>query len=121
MAIPLIETFASYVPRLIIQRLLTDPILITEPLSQRFPAAVLYADISGFTALTERLAEQGPVGAEILTRELNTYFGQLIEIITRHGGDIVKFAGDALTAIWPVTDEGPELPEAARQAAQCGL
>jgi class 3 adenylate cyclase len=64
-------------------------------MSERFPAAVLFADISGFTALTEHLAQQGPAGAEILTRELNTYFGRLIDLITIHGGDVIKFAGDA--------------------------
>lgn len=97
----LIKTLTSYVPALITHRLATDLAPLTEPISERFPAAVLFADISGFTALTERLAEQGPAGAETLTRELNSYFGRMIDIITSHGGDIVKFAGDALTAIWP--------------------
>lgn len=121
MAIPLIETFASYVPRLTIHRLVANPTPITEPLSESFSAAVLYADISGFTALTERLANRGPAGAETLTRELNSYFGQLIEIITAYGGDIVKFAGDALIAIWPVTGDNSDLSGMAQQSAICAL
>ncbi len=58
------------------------------------------ADISGFTPLTARFAREGPAGAEKLTGILNTYFGQLIELITSYWGDVLKFAGDALIAIW---------------------
>src|SRR3712207_856222 len=118
-----ITTLASYVPELIIRRLATNPAPITAPTSERFPAAVLFADISGFTALTEHLAQQGPAGAEVLTRELNTYFGRLIDLITIHGGDVIKFAGDALTAVWPVarSSDLDSLSLAARQAAACAL
>jgi class 3 adenylate cyclase/tetratricopeptide (TPR) repeat protein len=122
----LIETLASYVPALIARRLAYNPSPITTAHAEIFPAAILFADISGFTALTERLAQKGPVGAEELTQHLNTYFGQLIELITQHGGDIVKFAGDALIAIWPALDaqERPQpalLPAMVQRVAQCSL
>lgn len=122
----LIETLASYVPKLIARRLAADPSPITAPDSERFPAAVLFADISGFTALTEQLARRGPVGAEELTQLLNAYFGQLIDLVTAHGGDIVKFAGDALIALWPAANQNGEpqpalLSTATRRAAQCSL
>jgi class 3 adenylate cyclase len=91
----LLETLTSYVPRLITRRLAASPTALTAPTSERFQAALLFADISGFTALTERLAERGPVGAEELTRLLNDYFGQLVDTMIEHGGDVVKFAGDA--------------------------
>jgi len=122
----LIETLTSYVPALITRRLALDPKPIETPLSQRFPAAVLFADISGFTALTERLARRGPAGAEELTQLLNAYFSQLINHINTYGGDVVKFAGDALIALWPVTnaDGQPaagQLPLMTRRAAQCSL
>lgn len=42
---------------------------------------------------------------EKLTYYLNDYFGQLIRLIHSHGGDVVKFAGDALLAVWPTDDE----------------
>src|SRR5262249_20380773 len=48
---------------------------------------------------------------------LNDYFGQLIALITEHGGDVVKFAGDALLAVWPSGD----LRDATLRAAQCAL
>src|SRR5689334_15766966 len=102
-----LSSLTSYVPGLIVRGLAADPTPLSEPAAERFPAAVLFADISGFTPLAERLAQQGPAGTEELTRILNDYFGQLIEIITGHGGDVVKFAGDALIALWPAQkDEG---------------
>src|SRR5215211_6717367 len=97
-----VKALASYVPGLIIDRLAANPTPITAPISEHCSAIVLFADISGFTALTEHLAQQGPAGAEVLTRELNTYFGRLIDLISLYGGDVIKFAGDALTAVWPV-------------------
>ena len=56
--------------------------------SARFPAAVLWLDVSGFTALSEVLGEQGTAGAERLSELLNQRFGALIEVIVAHGGDI---------------------------------
>ncbi len=122
----LIETLHSYVPALIARSLAQNPTPISSPTSKTFPAALLFADISGFTALTERLAQRGPAGAEELTHILNAYFGQLIDIITSHGGDIVKFAGDALIALWPVVDQtdvsvSATLQIATHRAAQCSL
>jgi len=55
-----------------------------------------------------------------LTRALNAYFGKLLDVITAHGGDVVKFAGDALLAVWPVVADAA-LPRATRTAARCGL
>ena len=59
--------------------------------------AVLFSDASGFTALTEQLA-QAPHGAERLCAIINEFFGILIGIVTSYGGDIIKFAGDAVSA-----------------------
>lgn len=126
-----IETLKSFVPALITQRLISNPAPVIAPFSERFTAAVLFADISGFTALTERLAQKGPAGAETLTRALNTYFGQLIDLITAYGGDVAKFAGDALTAVWPLENGADTvgfidnstvlLPAATLRAAACAL
>ncbi len=98
----LADVLASYVPRLIQNRIVADPSPIESPVSDELHAAILFADISGFTHLTERLAERGPTGVETLARVLNEYFGQLIDIIHEYGGDVVKFAGDAVIAVWDV-------------------
>ena len=78
------------------------------------------ADISGSTALAERLAERGPTGVETLSRLLNAYFGKLIEITAAHGGDVVKFAGDGLLAMWTVS-AAEAVASATVQAARCAL
>ncbi len=116
---PLLHTLSSYVPRILASRLVQDPSLGTVPTVDHFPAAVFFADISGFTTLADRLAEHGPAGAEELTDHLNTYFGQLVDLIAAHGGDVLKFAGDALLALWPASAES--LQGAVQRAAQCGL
>jgi class 3 adenylate cyclase/tetratricopeptide (TPR) repeat protein len=120
MGVPL-ETIACYVPRLVLDRLARDQGHAErngrDP--ERLLGAVLFSDISGFTPLAERLAQHGPAGAEELSDVLNAYFGRLIGLILDHGGDVVKLAGDAIVAFWPVCEEG--LAAAARRAAQCGL
>lgn len=88
-------------------------------------AAVLFADVSGFTRLTERLCREGEVGVELLASTLNAYFGHVIDVITGLGGEVVKFAGDGLIAIWAqpayeaLTREQAE--RCAEQAARCAL
>lgn len=115
----LLETLASYVPELVIRRLMESPSAPTSPQEEQFPAAMLFADLSGFTILAEKLAQQGPEGAEELSDYLNHTFDQLITLITVLGGDIVSFAGDALLALWTATDNN--LDVMTRSAAQCGL
>ncbi|MBM3266939.1 MAG: AAA family ATPase [Candidatus Sericytochromatia bacterium] len=117
----ILDTVTSYVPRLAIRRKLADPTPLSGPEIEHFPSAVLLADVSGFTALTEALAQRGPEGAEEMTRALNSYFGHLIDIIYAHGGDIVKFAGDAMLVLWPVLDVVEELPAKTLRATQCAL
>ena len=124
----LTELLASYVPRLIQNRVIADPSPIESPVAEDFQAAILFADISGFTLLTERMMETGPSGVETLARILNEYFGQLIDIIHDYGGDVVKFAGDAVIAVWPIVATGPaEVVSRADQwqwtmrAAECAI
>ncbi len=113
------ETLVSYVPALIARRFALDPTPLTTPAAEHFPATVLFADISGYTTLAAQLAQHGPSGAEELIRLLNAYFGQLIEVVSAHGGDIIKFAGDAALVLWPAIDES--LATTTHRAVQCGL
>ena len=55
---------------------------------------------AGFTSLTEMLAEQGKRGVDKLTRHVSTYFGHIIEIVYKYGGDVIRFAGDALIVVF---------------------
>jgi len=81
----------------------------------RGAGALLLADISGFTPLTEALASTlGPhQGAEELTRLLNHVYSALVSRVHHFGGSIVCFIGDALVACFP-GDEG-------ERAVACGL
>ena len=114
-----IETLTSYVPSLVAEQVALDPAPLAQAKEDSFYAAVLFADISGFTPLTEDLVNSGPNGAENLSRILNDYFGQLVDTVTEFGGDVVKFAGDSLLALWPATEA--DLPLVTMQAAQAAL
>lgn len=71
------------------------------PHAEPVPGAVLFADVSGFTALSERFLERlGRTGAEVLTSVLNGYFGRMIDLISARGGTVQKFGGDAMTVLF---------------------
>ncbi|WP_299407231.1 adenylate/guanylate cyclase domain-containing protein [Acaryochloris sp. IP29b_bin.148] len=115
------DILASYVPDIVIRRLLQDPTPIAKPRIDHFPAAIVFIDISGFTRLTETLVKSGPDGLEALTTILNAYLGQIVDLILHHGGDVLKFAGDALLVAWPVQDAMPDLNQQTLQACHCAL
>lgn len=58
-----------------------------------FSTVCMFADVSGFTALSEAMARYGPEGAEYLAKHLNSYFSQMVKIIASMGGDIFKVRG----------------------------
>lgn len=62
--------------------------------------SLVFADVSGFTPLTERLARRGKVGAEELTDVLNEVFTALLDVAESYGGDLLKFGGDALLLLF---------------------
>ncbi|MEX2538389.1 MAG: tetratricopeptide repeat protein, partial [Actinomycetota bacterium] len=73
---------------------------------------LVFSDLSGFTAMSERLAQLGKVGAEELTDHLDSIFTELITVAGGLGGSMLKFGGDALlTLFW-----GPNHPERAASA-----
>ncbi len=84
-------------------------------LADRVHGAAVFADISGFTTVTEVLAtELGPQrGAEELTANLDRVFHALIGALDRYGGEVIYFSGDAITC-WLDSDDGT-------RAAACGL
>lgn len=84
---------------------------------RRMEAVVLFCDIRGFTALTERLGAQATVAI------LNEYFDLTTEIIQRHGGAVNKFVGDQVFATFgvPVShgDDALRAVRAAIETQQC--
>ncbi|MEM7033039.1 MAG: adenylate/guanylate cyclase domain-containing protein, partial [Chloroflexota bacterium] len=76
-----LSSLISYVPPAVAQSIYTHPNHPQQPNQTTFRAAVLFADVSGFTPLAEALSQKGPRGAEELTRLLNQYFSRMISLI----------------------------------------
>ncbi|CAB9519707.1 cyclase type 10 [Seminavis robusta] len=65
--------------------------------TSRYSGALVFCDISGFSRLSTML----PV--EAFSNIVHDYFRKIVQQIELHGGDILKFAGDAIIAEWKVT------------------
>ncbi|MET4797926.1 adenylate/guanylate cyclase domain-containing protein [Bradyrhizobium sp. LB11.1] len=61
-------------------------------------AAIWLSDLRGFTALSDRLP------AEIVVEILNHYFDCQVAAIRGHGGEVLKFMGDGLLAVFPIDE-----------------
>lgn len=97
----LLNIVETYLPRYLVQA----EVEAAAPTGGEFlSGALLFADISGFTAMSERLSALGREGAEQITEIVNRYFGAMLEVIFACGGDLFKFGGDALLAFFPDTD-----------------
>ena len=90
------SALAPYVPRLVRGWSLEHD----APRARSLDGSLVSVDISGFTALSERLAEMGRKGSEELVRTISGIFASLIEAAERHGGDVLKFRGDALLLLF---------------------
>jgi adenylate cyclase len=79
-----------------------------EALPDRTTGSALFADLSGFTPMTEALTRvYGPHrGAEELTRQLGFVFGALIDQVALHRGSVIGFSGDAITCWFDGDDDG---------------
>lgn len=65
-------------------------------------AAIWLSDMRGFTALSDRLPPQQVVEV------LNRYFDCQVPAILKHGGEVLKFMGDGLLAIFPVSRDNAD-------------
>ena len=104
---------ARHVPRLAMDWMAESP-------GERWRAvegAMVFADISGFTALSERLAAHGRIGAEELVETLSSVFTVMLDAAALRGGQLIKFGGDALVILFDQRDTGGD---AVRQAAAAG-
>jgi class 3 adenylate cyclase/tetratricopeptide (TPR) repeat protein len=85
-----------HVPRLLREWLTEEP----ETTWRRLDATLVFVDISGFTRLSERLAEHGRIGAEELTEAIGSCFAGLLGVAYTAGGTLLKFGGDALLLLF---------------------
>ncbi|HUI04139.1 MAG TPA: adenylate/guanylate cyclase domain-containing protein, partial [Acidimicrobiales bacterium] len=93
---------APYLPRLVLDWISNTP----HDRHRTVEGSVAFVDISGFTKLSERLADHGKVGAEELADTINRCFVELLAIAYDSGGALLKFGGDALLLLF--TGDGHE-------------
>jgi adenylate cyclase len=89
-------------------------------LPDRMTGTALFADVSGFTPLTDALTGSlgAKRGAEELTRQLNAVYDALIDQVDRWHGSVIGFSGDAITC-WFDDEDTPGL--GARRATACAV
>jgi class 3 adenylate cyclase len=109
------RTFRRYLSPRLADKILEDAELRDTLLSTadvRTHAVVLFADLRGFTSMSEQLEPHEVVPL------LNEYFSLLTEIAFRHDGTVFHMAGDCLMLGFGVPLEQPDSPERAVRAAQ---
>jgi class 3 adenylate cyclase/tetratricopeptide (TPR) repeat protein len=89
-------TLAPFVPRALLARL-ARPI---DVLAENVDCTVVFADVSGFTRLSERLARRGNEGGEQLVDLINACFTALLAEAYGRGGSLAKFGGDAMVLLF---------------------
>ena len=89
-------TLAPFVPRALLARLARPIDVLIETVN----CTVVFADVSGFTRLSERLARRGEEGAEQLVDLINACFTALLAEAYGRGGSLVKFGGDAMVLLF---------------------
>ncbi|HLY24940.1 MAG TPA: adenylate/guanylate cyclase domain-containing protein [Aggregatilineales bacterium] len=75
---------------------------------------LMFTDLAGFTPLMEANSGKGAAGAQNLLRVLNNYFAGMIEIISKSGGNVLEFTGDAMLAQFPSDGKGRDAGRAVR-------
>lgn len=85
--------------------------------------AALFADISGFTVLTEALALRHGErrGVEVLSQAVGGVYDALITEVERFGGSTLSFAGDAITCWFDAAGDAEHAAPAAARAVQAAL
>jgi adenylate cyclase len=98
----------AYIGKRSAARVLSGP--LRRDFGETIQAALLFADLRGFT----ELSEMAPAATVIAT--LNAWFDRIAGATHAYGGEVLKFIGDGLLAIFPVTGDSPG--EACRAALQ---
>ena len=108
-----IKAFAACLPQSVVKAVVDNPDL-QYIRGQFVQGTTVFADISGFTSLSETLSQLGKEGAEELTNILNRYFTDMLDIAFSYGGIQVKFGGDAMFLLF-------DGPNHAARALRCAF
>ena len=107
--------FARMLSPEVMNHLLSDPSAL-ELGGQKRQVTILFSDIRDYTKISENI-EEGE-----LVRQLNAYFGEMVDCVLRNRGTLHKFIGDAVMAVWgdiASSSQGEELD--ARAAVTAAL
>ncbi len=77
---------------------------------------LMFTDLAGFTPLMEANAAFGRQGAYTVLKTLNDYFGTMIEIVGKSGGNLLEFTGDAMLIQFPANPRHNDSAQAVRAA-----
>jgi adenylate cyclase len=105
------DAFSRYLAPDVVTQLVTQPGRLTLGGEKR-DLTVMFADVAGFTTLSE-----GRDPAEVVTL-MNECFEQLTGVIQGQGGTVDKFIGDAVMAFWNAPVEQPDHAARALRAAR---
>ncbi|WP_202310285.1 adenylate/guanylate cyclase domain-containing protein [Mesorhizobium sp. L-8-10] len=106
-----ISSFALYVPRELVRKIVANSALASET-AVRQEISILFTDIRDFTTICEKTSPEEVVGL------LSAYFDAINASVEANGGSIVQFLGDSVCAMWnaPIGD-----PDHAGHACRCAL
>lgn len=105
------DMFGQYVPPELVEELAANPRGADSMAGERRDMTVLFADIRGFTAISEALT------AAELKDLLNRFFTPMTRVIFEHRGTIDKYVGDMIMAFWGAPLPDPDHPRNAVAAA----
>jgi adenylate cyclase len=104
-----LDAFRKYLPADVVRLLIKEGIA-AQPGGSRRNLSILFADVAGFTGLSERLGER-------IVPLLSAYLELTSQAIQAERGTIDKFIGDAVMAFWGAPEENPRHAAAACRAA----
>lgn len=94
------DALIPYVPRLALEWLGDD----AGTRHRSIEGTLAFCDLSGFTAMSEKLAGLGRLGAEELSEIINRIFAELLDEAASYGGAMVKYGGDAVLVFFSGDD-----------------
>jgi class 3 adenylate cyclase/energy-coupling factor transporter ATP-binding protein EcfA2 len=106
------HTLTTYLPRYLLDLAPTPG----EPNGELYRGSFIFADVTGFTALTGELSKRGTEGREEMNRLMRSLFAALLDPLLASGGDLLFFAGDAALACFPAQPEGQDAEWVTRTA-----
>ncbi len=76
--------------------------------------SIMFTDLVGFTRLMEANTARGREGAADILKQLTKYFSSMSAVISKSGGDLIEFTGDALLVVFPKNERDDDTLRAVR-------